>query len=161
MPLLVRAAHSHAGDMPTARGAQPTTHLNEIRTFAHLGPDECWRLIGSHGIGRVVFTGETHTQIVPTTYDAANGTAYFRAPAFGELARRVDGRTASLQVDDIDRGTFSGWSVLMTGTAHRVEKAATVAALWRLGRPHAWFPGTQVQWIALPVTIVRGERVGV
>lgn len=137
-----------------------TSDVTDSRTFAHLDAGECWRLVGSHGIGRVVFTGDTFTQIVPTTYDAVSGTAYFRTPTFGELARRVDGRTTSLQVDDIDRGTFTGWSVLMTGTAHRVEDAATVVSLWSLGRPRAWFPGAQTQWIALPVDTLRGQRVG-
>lgn len=137
-----------------------TSRMNDTRLFAHLDAGECWRLVGDHGIGRVVFAGDTWTQIVPTTYDAVNGTAYFRAPTFGELARRVDGHTASLQVDDLDRDTLTGWSVLMTGTAHRVEDAATVASLWSLGRPHAWFPGKQTQWIALPVDTMRGQRVG-
>lgn len=135
------------------------SNVSNARKFSQLVPDECWRLVGSHGIGRVVFTGDTHPQIVPTTYDAVNGTAYFRAPAFGELARRVDGQTTSLQVDDIDPETFTGWSVLMTGTAHRVEDAATMASLWGLGRPPSWFPGAQSQWIALPVDALRGERV--
>lgn len=138
----------------------PTSNVSDTRSFAHLDADECWRLVGNHGIGRVVFIGDTYTQIVPTTYDAVNGTAYFRAPTFGELARRVDGKTASLQVDDIDRSTFTGWSILMTGTAHRVEDAATVGSLWSLGRPRAWFPGPQTQWIALPVDTLRGQRVG-
>ena len=136
-----------------------TSNVNDTRPLAHLDPDECWRLMGSHGVGRGVFTGDTHTQIVPTTYDAASGTAYFRAPTFGELARRVHGHTASLQVDDIDRSTFTGWSVLMTGTAHRVKDATTVASLWSLGRPDAWYPGPQTQWIALPVDTLRGQRV--
>lgn len=138
----------------------PTSNVTDNRDFAHLDARECWRLVSDHGIGRVVFAGDTWTQVVPTTYDAVNGTAYFRAPTFGELAQRVDGRTASLQVDNIDRHTFTGWSVLMTGTAHRVEDASTVASLWGLGRPHAWFPGKQTQWIALPVDVVLGQRVG-
>lgn len=138
----------------STRGAEST------RTFAHLDSADCWRLVGRQGIGRVVFTGDTHTQIVPTTYDAQSGTAYFRTPTFGELARRVHGHTASLQVDDIDPRNFTGWSVLMTGTAHRVEDPATVASLWSHDRPHAWFPGPETQWIALPVDLIRGQRVG-
>jgi len=40
--------------------------------------------------------------VVPT-YEVTSGTAYFRAPPFGELARRADRHVTSLQVDDIDR----------------------------------------------------------
>lgn len=137
----------------------PTSDVNTHRTFANLSTDECWRLVGSHGVGRVVVSGDSYTQVVPTTYDAIIRTAYFRAPTFGQLARRSDGHTISLCVDDIHGETLTGWSVQMSGSAHRVEDAATVASLWSLGRPHAWFPGAQTQWIALPVEHVRGQRV--
>ncbi len=125
--------------------------VNEHRTFEQLDVDECWRLVGEHGVGRVVFRGDTDTQIVPTRYDARSGIAYFRAPAFGELARQVHGRPISLQVDDIDPHTFTGWSVVMSGTALRVDDATTVAALWSRGRPRAWLPGADTRWMALPV----------
>ncbi|RYC13869.1 pyridoxamine 5'-phosphate oxidase family protein [Nocardioides zhouii] len=136
-----------------------TSKANTPRTFTDLGADECWRLVGVHGVGRVVFAGATYTRVVPTTYDAIHGTAYFRAPTFGELARRADGHEVLLCVDNVDRHDLTGWSVEMTGTAHRVEDAATVATLWSLGRPQSWFPGLQTQWIALPVAQVRGQRV--
>lgn len=134
--------------------------VNRPRAFATLDTDECWRLVGAHGVGRVVFAGDTRPHVVPTTYDALSRTAYFRAPTFGQLARRADGHTISLCVDDIDGATLTGWSVQIVGTAHRVDDSATVASLWSLGRPHAWFPGTQTQWIALPVDQVHGQRVG-
>ena len=92
-------------------------------------------------------------------YDAERGTAYFRAGTFGEIARRVHGQAVSLQVDDLDRRTFSGWSVVMTGTAHRVDDAATVAARWSVGRPSPWLPSPDSQWIALQVDDIHGERV--
>lgn len=136
-----------------------TRDVHPTRAFAHLDAADCWRLVGSRGVGRIVFAGETHTEIVPTTYDALSGTAYFRTPTYGELARRVHDHAATLQVDDIDHATFTGWSVAMTGTAHRVEDAATVASLWSHGRPRAWFPAPQTQWIALPVDVIRGQRV--
>lgn len=135
------------------------SQLNETRTFDRIGAEECWLLVGSEGVGRVGFMGATNIQIVPTRYDAQRGTAYFRAGTFGELARRVHGRAVTLQVDDIDHANFSGWSVVMTGTAHRVDDAATVAARWSAGRPSPWLPTPQAQWIALDVDEITGERV--
>ena len=133
-----------------------TTHT----AFEQLSTDECWRLVIGHGIGRIGFQGDRHLQIVPTRYDAERGTAYFRAGTFGELARRVHDKATTLQVDDIDPKTFCGWSVLMTGTAHRVGDAATLASRWSLGRPRPWFPaGPQSQWIALTVDEIKGHRV--
>ena len=134
--------------------------LTETRTFERLDAEECWTLVRSHGLGRIGYMGETHVQIVPTWYDAQRGTAYFRAGTFGELARRVHGHAVSLQVDDLDPRTFSGWSVVMTGTAHRVHDAATVAARWSMGRPSPWVPTPDSQWIVLQVEDIQGERVG-
>ena len=57
----------------------PTSNVAHDRDFEHLDAAECWRLVGDHGIGRVVFEGDTWTHVVPTTYDAVNGTAYFRS----------------------------------------------------------------------------------
>ena len=128
--------------------------------FERLSVDECWRLVIGHRMGRLGFVGDAHVQIVPTKYDAELGTAYFRAGTFGELARRVHNRATTLQVDEIDPDTFCGWSVLMTGTAHRVGDAATLASRWSLGRPRPWFPaGPQSQWIALSVDTIEGHRV--
>jgi nitroimidazol reductase NimA-like FMN-containing flavoprotein (pyridoxamine 5'-phosphate oxidase superfamily) len=133
--------------------------LNETRTFERLDAEQCWLLVCSQDVGRIGFVGDTRIQIVPTRYDAQRGTAYFRAGTFGELARRVHGREVSLQVDDIDRRTFSGWSVVMSGKAHRVEDAATVAARWSVGRPPPWVPTRESQWIALQVDDIQGQRV--
>lgn len=135
------------------------TQLNDTGAFERLGADECWLLVGNQGVGRIGFMGDAQIQIMPTRYDAQSGTAYFRAGTFGELARRVHGRGVTLQVDDIDQRMFSGWSVVMTGTAHRVDDAATVAERWALGRPSTWLPAPESQWIALHVDDIRGERV--
>ena len=133
--------------------------VSDDRTFENLEAVECWRLVGEHGIGRVVFEGDMRTEVVPTRYDARSRTAYFRAPTYGELARRVHRRTASLQVDDIDEQSFTGWSIVMAGTAPRVDDAATIGSLGSVGRPRPWVPGPETQWIALPVDTVRGQRV--
>jgi nitroimidazol reductase NimA-like FMN-containing flavoprotein (pyridoxamine 5'-phosphate oxidase superfamily) len=133
---------------------------NPTTAFEQLTVDECWRLVIGHGIGRIGFVGDPHVQIVPTRFDAERGTVYFRAGTFGEMARRVHNSATTLQVDDIDPTTFCGWSVLITGTAHRVGDAATMASRWSLGRPRPWFPaGPQSQWIALSVEEIKGHRV--
>jgi nitroimidazol reductase NimA-like FMN-containing flavoprotein (pyridoxamine 5'-phosphate oxidase superfamily) len=129
------------------------------RRLESLGTSQCWQLVADRGVGRVAFMGDTRLRIVPTRYDAEGHTAYFRALTFGELARGGHDRHMSLQVDDVDHESFTGWSVLMSGMAHRVEDAATIASLWSLGRPHPWVSGPETQWIALVVDTIEGQRV--
>lgn len=135
------------------------TRMGRVPSFEQLGVAECWMLVGTHGVGRVGFMGDTHLRIVPTRYDAERGTAYIRATTFGELARGAHERPTSLQVDDLDRRAFTGWSVLMTGTAHRVQDPALVASLWSAEIPHPWSQGPETQWIALVVEAIEGQRV--
>jgi nitroimidazol reductase NimA-like FMN-containing flavoprotein (pyridoxamine 5'-phosphate oxidase superfamily) len=132
---------------------------NPLRSFERLDAAECWRLVGTQGVGRIGFMSDTRVQIVPARYDAHRHTIYFRAGTFGEIARRVHGQSVSLQVEDLDPRTLSGWSVVMSGQAHRVEDAATVAARWSARRPSPWLPSPDSQWIAVPVDDIQGERV--
>jgi len=127
--------------------------------FERLTADECWRLVGARGAGRIAFAGDTALRVVPTRYDVDHATAYVRATTFGELARSVHGRGTTLQVDDVDPLTLTGWSVQLSGVAHRVEDAATVAFLWSLERPAPWSPGPTTQWLALAVDTIEGQRV--
>jgi nitroimidazol reductase NimA-like FMN-containing flavoprotein (pyridoxamine 5'-phosphate oxidase superfamily) len=125
----------------------------------NIGPVECWQLVAEKGVGRVGFMEDSRLRIVPTRYDAEGHTAYFRALTYGELALGGQDRAMSLQVDEVDLESFTGWSVLMSGQAHRVKDAATIASLWVLGRPHPWVSGTETQWIALVVDTIEGQRV--
>lgn len=150
----------HAGSMHTVTSSGVSGPASsDPRSLEQLHVHECWRLVGRHGLGRLGFVGRSHLQVVPTMYDAQHGTAYFRASTFGALARSVHDKMTVLQVDDIDPETFTGWSVTITGTAHRVQDAGTLALLSCHGRPPVWVPGTSTQWIALPADTIEGQRV--
>lgn len=138
----------------------PTRGLSNGPAFARLGSTESWRLLGSRSFGRVSFSIDERVHVVQTGYVVVEGTIYFRAAAFGAVARQVESRPVTLQADDMVEDRQAHWSVTFTGRAHRVHDAATLALLWSPLRPHAWETGVDGLWIALVPDDVRGQRLG-
>lgn len=124
-----------------------------------LGPDACWSLLDACALGRLCFTVAEVTQIRLTGYLVADHTLYFRSSAFGSVARLVESRPVTLQIDDLQAHQQATWSVTVTGPAHRVHDTATLASLWRPVRPAACEYGTEMVWIALEPCEISGQRV--
>ena len=125
-----------------------------------LSATECWRLLRSRSTGRIRCRVGDRNQEVPCAYVTRDDVLYFRTNAFGPVARQVERHPVTLQVDDRSDERQPGWWVTVTGTAHRVSDAATLASLWTPGRPHAWELGLEHLWVALALDDVTGRRFG-
>lgn len=137
----------------------PTRGVNDVLPVERLSATECWRLLASRAFGRTCFFVGDRVQVVLSAYVIEGDVVYFRASAFGPVARRAQTRPVTLQVDDMSDERQGGWSVTVTGTSHRVSDAATLASLWTPVRPHIWELGLEHTWIALEVDDVTGHRV--
>lgn len=132
--------------------------MTEGTSFEHLGTQECLELLRGRDFGRVCFAVDDVAQVLLTGYVVGEEAVYFRASAFGPVARQVESRPVTLQVDDMGAHAQAGWSVTFTGSAHRELDPATLASLWTPVRPVAWDDGVETQWIALVPESVRGQR---
>lgn len=133
--------------------------LSERPAFEQLGADECWRLLGSRTFGRICLSVEERVHVGLTSYVVQAGRVYFRAAAFGAVARRARSRPVTLEVDDVAGDRLAGWVVTATGLAHHVDDAATLASLWSPVRPVPWESGLEPLWIALAPDVVEGRRL--
>jgi uncharacterized protein len=84
-----------------------------------LSTDECFRLLGTHEIGRIGVNAEHYPLILPVN-DALDGTTVVIRTHPGTILRAAEHANVTFQVDDIDRATRSGWSVLVRGQAEEV-----------------------------------------
>ncbi|MFB9312774.1 pyridoxamine 5'-phosphate oxidase family protein [Nocardioides plantarum] len=137
----------------------PWRGLSDGQTLDHLGVEECWRLLGSQSFGRLSFSVDDRVQVALTPYVARTSRVFLRAAAFGSVARRVVTRPVTLQIDDLSGDHHATWSVTATGTAHHVDDAATLAALWTPVRPAPWGVGQESLWIELLPDEVHGQRI--
>ncbi|MFJ9643508.1 helix-turn-helix domain-containing protein [Streptomyces sp. NPDC101206] len=133
---------------PKAPDVQPVT----------LDEEECRRLLGVRGIGRVaVFTPEGPA-IHPVNYLVAGGDVTFRTAADTVLARAV-GREAAFEVERIDEVAARAWSVLAVGVLLEATDPARLERLADAAHSTPWAGGSRTRWMKLTPVRLTGRRV--
>lgn len=87
---------------------------------------ECWEKLASHHVGRIVTNVGEVIDVVPLNYVVDNGTIVFRTGEGSKLSQLTVNNSVILQVDDYTSET--GWSVVLRGTARRLETSEEVFA---------------------------------
>jgi hypothetical protein len=65
---------------------------------------------------------------------------------------------AAFEIDGVELGNLTGWSVIVTGVAEEITNAGEIHRLEQLGlRP--WAPGDKPHWIRIRSTVVSGRRI--
>lgn len=124
----------------------------------HLGPDECWRLLRATPVGRIGVLVDSAPEIYPVNHVVDGNTIVFRT-APGSKLRGLD-RSPSVcyQVDGIDPGTHTGWSVLIKGRASTLRTAEEIQRLANL-RLDYWSVGPKPHWIRITPHNLTGRRI--
>lgn len=123
----------------------PERHLDELPV------EQCWQLLRQQSVGRVAFAeAEGGAPAVhPVNYAIDGDAIVFRTAS--ELLLRVVGRgPISFEVDVIDHGHATGWSVLVRGGATVEEGDADDA-------PHPWVGTDRSSRFRLEATTVTGR----
>jgi len=138
----------------TSTAGQPEATMHTIPT------DECYRLLATHEIGRIGINAEHYPLILPVNY-AVDGTTLVVRTRPGTILRAATHANVTFEVDEIDRRTRSGWSVLVRGQAEEVgdeHRAELVASTRRTG-VQPWAPGEHGTWLRLIAHDVSGRRI--
>ncbi|MCX4649953.1 pyridoxamine 5'-phosphate oxidase family protein [Streptomyces sp. NBC_01446] len=140
-------------DQPPGRGSAERD--SELVT---LSPEECRRLLSTHGIGRVaVFTPEGPA-VVPVNYVVAGDDIAFRTSGEALLIRAA-GTEVAFEVDHIDDAMKQGWSVLAVGELTGVTDGESIRRLETTARSLPWAGGNRTHWMSVTPVRVSGRRV--
>jgi nitroimidazol reductase NimA-like FMN-containing flavoprotein (pyridoxamine 5'-phosphate oxidase superfamily) len=133
-------------------GSSPTMNV--------LSSDECFQLLATHEIGRVGVLAGGYPLILPVNY-ALDGTTVVIRTHPGTILRSAEHANVTFEVDDIDRGSRSGWSVLIRAQAEEVGDAhrADLVERTRQTGVEPWAPGTKDSWIRLITHEISGRRI--
>ncbi len=129
-----------------------------------LDETECLRLITPGGIGRIAYTGRYDLTVLPVNYILHAGAIIFRtsedSPTVEDLRTGIRGADyrVAFEIDDFDRATREGWSVLVQGPAHHLDSESERADAEALGL-EAWPGGRRDHFISISPIRVSGRRI--
>lgn len=158
----------HHGNQPSDHGRDtrpaPRSHPTPAGTgsghLTKLGRQECLLLLGSVGLGRVVFTLGALPAIRPVNHLMVDDDIIIRTHldsgivSAGGRQREV---VVAYEADEIDPLTHTGWSVVATGIARLVREPAEVARYETVLRP--WTDRQMDCVIRIQPELVTGYRL--
>jgi len=129
-----------------------------------LSERECLRLAAGQEIGRIAFAGRFGLSVFPVNYRLWEDTVVFRTGRSSALDEDLRTGIAqaeyqvAFEIDEIDRHTRGGWSVLIQGHAHHVTSEAERAEVAQTG-VSPWPGGAKELFIRIVPTRITGRRI--
>jgi uncharacterized protein len=123
-----------------------------------LTESECFALLASVPVGRVVYSDHALPVIVPVNFTLVGLQVVVRTSRRSRLATQAPGNVVVFEADDIESATRSGWSVVLTGRFHLVDEAAELSRLDALELP-TWAPSEHDRYLRLTAQLVTGRRI--
>ena len=127
-------------------------------TTTVLDRDASRRLLGRVRFGRVAFVDDRGPSVLPVNCSVWHDDVVFRTEATSPLYVLGDGSAVAFEVDHVDGVREAGWSVMVRGTAHRIDDAAEVDALEELDL-HPWAAGDHDRWIRIRAEEITGRTI--
>jgi nitroimidazol reductase NimA-like FMN-containing flavoprotein (pyridoxamine 5'-phosphate oxidase superfamily) len=138
------------------------------RQAIELTEGECWHLLRSVSIGRVVFTHHAMPAIRPVNHLVDGQTIIIRTHLGAAIASRAvkqqpdsqgkpPGSVVCYEADDLDPVRHTGWSVIATGLAQLVTDPADVARYSTAVEP--WIAGDMNQVVVIEPQFMSGIRL--
>jgi transcriptional regulator with XRE-family HTH domain len=117
--------------------------------------EECEARLRAGGVGRVVFTAERGPVALPMNFRLVGGRVVFRTDV-GAANTVSAASTVGFEVDRIDEAMSEGWSVLVSGRAHRVEDTYELKRISSAG-VEPWAGGELEDYVAIDIDELSGR----
>jgi uncharacterized protein len=91
-----------------------------------LSDDECWSLLSSMSLGRLVTILDGKPEIFPVNFATQRRTVLFRTAQGTKLYSAVMGDSGVFEADYHDPSLTYGWSVIIRGRAHALSANADI-----------------------------------
>lgn len=138
--------------------ADEVPQILRARQAIELTEGECWQLMGSVSLGRVVFTHRAMPAIRPVNHVIDEQKIIIRSHLGAAITSRADaGSVVCYEADELDPVRHTGWSVIVTGLATLVQEPDAIARFQRLLEP--WVAGEMDHVISIEPRFVTGVRL--
>lgn len=129
-------------------------------TMQVIPADECYRLLAGHELGRIGVLAGGYPVILPVNYVLDGTTLVIRTDST-TILRSAEHANVTFEVDEIDRRSRTGWSVLVRAQAEEVGEAHRWELVERTldADVQPWAPGDRGHWVRLIAHGISGRRI--
>ncbi|OLP01004.1 pyridoxamine 5'-phosphate oxidase [Mycolicibacterium porcinum] len=120
-----------------------------------LGEDECWQLLSSVTLGRLVSTIGTRLEIFPVNFVTQRRTVLFRTAEGTKLISTLLNDRVLFEADY--HTGVGGWSVIVRGIPHLLEDSDEIAEAER-GQLLSWIATTKRRYVRIQPKEISGRR---
>jgi hypothetical protein len=122
-----------------------------------LSDDHCEAHLRCGGIGRVLYSTERGPVAVPVNYEFTDGQVIISTDV-NKAATLESHAVVGFEIDRIDETMSEGWSVLVSGTARRLDDPAEILKVSSLDL-ESWAGGPRHALVAITPTEVTGRVI--
>ncbi len=141
--------------------------MTENITLTELTYEECLAFLRQERVGRIAVIADPFPLVFPVNYRMVEASGPSNEPGHVWIAIRtrrgntIDraGRFVSFQIDGHHEGTRLGWSVLVTGTLHRVDVDASDFRVRY--DPEPWLLEERDHWLVIHPVQTTGRCLSV
>lgn len=123
-----------------------------------LSRQECFLLLSSTPIGRIVFTDRALPAVQPVNFHLDDRSIVIRTATGSKLAAATRGAVVAFEADEFDHELRTGWSVTAVGQARAVTDPAEIDRLSALPLT-TWAPGRRDHYIVVEAEQISGRRI--
>jgi uncharacterized protein len=140
----------------------PVSTDHQLQTkIVELPREDCLRLLKTQALGRLaVNLGKGPPVIRPVNYafDEASQSVVFQTADGSKFHALLRSAEAAFEVDRVEGGSRTGWSVIVTGVTEVVRHPSEIRRLDSLGL-EPWAAGRKSHWVHIRAWTVTGRRI--
>jgi nitroimidazol reductase NimA-like FMN-containing flavoprotein (pyridoxamine 5'-phosphate oxidase superfamily) len=135
--------------------------VTQRRTWlAELTSEECAELLAVSWMGRLGVMVDDHPEIFPVNhaFNPVTGDIAFPSRVGTKLHAAMEAPWVAFEVDGVDAGDGSGWSVLVIGRAEELTDTHEIGRMTRLRKAH-WAHSELSHWLRIRPFRITGRRI--
>ncbi|MGX9791172.1 pyridoxamine 5'-phosphate oxidase family protein [Mycobacterium sp. MMS18-G62] len=127
----------------------------ESQPISILPESECWTLLSSVALGRLVTSVDGEPEIFPVNFVVQHRTVLFRTAEGTKLVSAAINNRVLFEADE--HNVANGWSVIVKGTAHTLRTDEEIAEAER-GQLLPWTATVKQHFVRIRPLSVTGRR---
>lgn len=133
--------------------------MTSASVIEELATAQCAELLETHHFGRIAVVVDGRPIIFPVNYVLDRDAVVFRTEPGTKLSGAALGRV-SFEIDGVDEGSRTGWSVVVQGVGNDITDAVDLRSEGLRGLElQPWVPGERDRWVAIVSRSITGRRV--